>query len=71
MTYHIGVSKRGNTAVIEARRNVSFLSCEVCDYLGPRITTKKNLHAKRYELLAFLKAKKPGVYGNCRYIVVD
>jgi len=71
MIYHVGIGKRNHTAVIEARRDVDYLSCEIYDYMGQRITTKSSLKAKRYELLVHLKTTKPEVYSDCRYIVVD
>jgi len=69
--YHIGMSKRGKTLVIEARRDVDYLSCEIYDYYGRRITTKKQLHENRYSILNNLKAVKPETYGDLRYAIVD
>jgi len=71
MTYHVGIGKRGNTAIIEARRSIDYLSCEIYDYMGERETTKKHLANHRYEFLSWLKNWKPDVYGKCRYIVVS
>jgi len=71
MPYHIGLSKQGKTMVIEARRNIDYLDCEIYDYLGLREVTKKHLKAHRYELLDLMKAKRPHVYGKLRYAVVS
>ena len=70
MVYHVGTSKRGRTLVIEAVRDVDYLSCELYDYHGRRETTKASLIAKRYEFLDYLKSIKPDVYGNLKYAVV-
>uniref|UniRef100_A0A6M3LFF9 Uncharacterized protein n=1 Tax=viral metagenome TaxID=1070528 RepID=A0A6M3LFF9_9ZZZZ len=69
--YHVGLSKRGKTMVIEARHNVDYLSCELYDYMGRREVTKSHLNAHRYELLSHMQQSKPAVYGNLRYAVVD
>ena len=71
MVYHIGTVKRGKTLVIQAARNVDYLSCEIYDYFGRRETTKSSLSEKRYEFLAHLKATKPDVYGDLKYAVVE
>lgn len=69
--YYIGTNKRGKTLIIEARRNVDFLSCDIYDFWGQRETTKQSLKTKRYELLDYLKETKPDVYGTLKYAVVD
>ena len=71
MVYHVGFSKRGRTLVIEARRNIDFLSCELYDYKGRREVSKEHLKAHRYEILALLQRTQPLTYGNLRYAVVD
>ncbi len=71
MIYHVGFGKRGKTMVIEARRNVDYLSCEIYDYMGKRVTTKAHLKANRYGILAIAKKQNPEVYGNLKYAVVD
>lgn len=72
-TYYVATSKRNNgkTLVIEARRCVDYLSCEAYDYFGQRETTKRRLRQERYSFLAWLKTKRPGVYGACVFAVVD
>lgn len=71
--YYIGIAKQNNgkTAVIQARRSVDFLSCEICDYYGARVTTKAKLNANKANILDILKTDKPNVYNDCKYIVVD
>ena len=70
-TYHIGLSKRGETMVIETARCVDFLGCEIYDYMGERIVTKRELNLNRYELLSHMKNVRPEVYGNLKYAVVE
>lgn len=70
-TYFIGLSKRGRTMVIETASCVDFLGCEIYDYMGERIITKKQLNASRYDLLDKMKAIRPDVYGNLTYAVVS
>lgn len=70
-TYHIGLSKRGKTMVIEMVRCVDYLGCEIYDYMGERIVTKKHLNDCRYDLLSNMKAQRPEVYGNLKYAVVE
>lgn len=69
--YHIGFSKRGKTMVIEARRCIDFLSCELYDYMGQREITKKQLRANRYQVLDLMKQRRPDVYGRLKFAVVD
>ena len=71
MVYHVGIGKRGKTMVIEARRNVDYLSCEIYDYMGQREITKAKLHNNRYAILGEMQKACPGVYDNCRYAVID
>ena len=71
MTYHVGITKRGNTMVIEARRSVDYLSCELYDYMGRRETTKRALYDNRYRLMELMKERRPDVYNGLRYAIVD
>ena len=71
MVYHVGIGKRGRTMVIEARRSVDYLSCEIYDYMGNRETTKAQLVANRYGILALMQDKRPDVYSSLRFAVVD
>lgn len=42
--YHVGVTiKNKQTLTIQVRRSKDFLSCELINYFGKRITTKKGL----------------------------
>jgi len=42
--YHIGVCiKNKQTLTVQARKSKDFLSCELIDYYGEHITTKKGL----------------------------
>jgi hypothetical protein len=70
-TYYIGIGKRGKTMVIQATRSVDFLSCEIYDYLGKRITTKTELKEKRYGILEMMQRQNPDVYGDLKYAVVE
>ena len=70
-TYHIGLSKRANTLIIEARRCVDYLSCEIYDYLGERETTKTGLYINRYSILEMMQAKRPDVYSSLKFAIVD
>ena len=69
--YHVGLAKRGRTLVIEARRSIDFLSCELYDYCGQHQTTKRQLRENRKHILAWAQGWKPDLYGNLRYAVVD
>ena len=69
--YYVGTSKRGKTLVIEAVKDVDYLSCELYDYYGQRETTKQSLKTKRYELLRRLQETNPDVYGTLKYAVVE
>ena len=71
MVYHVGIGKRGQTMVIEACRNIDYLSCEIYDYMGKRETTKKHLHENRYGLLKLMQDKRPEVYGRLQFAVVE
>jgi hypothetical protein len=71
MVYHVGIGKRGQTMVIQASTNVDSLSCEIYDYMGKRVTTKKDLRKNRYGLLKLMQDKKPGVYGKLQFAVVE
>jgi hypothetical protein len=69
--YFIGISKDRNTAVIEARRDKDNLSCELYDYFGERMTTKRQLKQNAAEFLAYLKTYRPNVYGSCTKLIVN
>ena len=69
--YHVGLSKRGKTMVIETATCVDFLGCEIYDYMGERIITKEKLKASRYDILDKMKAIRPEVYGELTFAVVE
>jgi hypothetical protein len=69
--YHIGIGKRNKTMVIQAVKCVDYLDCEIYDYMGKRETTKQSIKNKRYELLKLMQNKRPDVYGNLRFAVVE
>lgn len=71
MVYHIGICKQGKTMVIQATQNIDSLSCETYDYLGQRITTKADLKHKRYFILRLMQQRRPEVYGNLKYAIVE
>jgi hypothetical protein len=41
--YHVGLSIQNKTMIINACQNIDFLPCEIYDYMGRRITTKKRI----------------------------
>ena len=61
-TYHIGLLKgsqgfwrnghRNNTVVVQCRRNLDNLDCELWKYYGERVTTKRNIEINKIKLLA-------------------
>lgn len=51
-SYHVGLLKADDKIIIQCRRNIDFLSCEIWKYCGQRLTTKAALKAKKSELLA-------------------
>uniref|UniRef100_A0A6M3LE23 Uncharacterized protein n=1 Tax=viral metagenome TaxID=1070528 RepID=A0A6M3LE23_9ZZZZ len=71
MRYYVGLSKRGQTMVIQATTSRDFLDCETYDYFGERIITKKQLRESRYDLLDKMKSRRPEVYGDLKYAVVE
>jgi len=71
MAYHIGIGKRGKTMVIQATTCVDYLSCEIYDYMGERVITKKQLNESRYDLLSKMKDRRPDVYGGLKFAIVE
>ena len=69
--YHIGLLKRGKTLVIQAVEDKDYLDCEIYDYLGQFNMTKAKLKQSRYPLLDIMQLRKPQVYGDLRYAVVE
>lgn len=74
-TYHVGLAKGGHyhggresTLIVQLRRSVDFLSCELWKYLGQRETTKARLKACKAELLDTINVQ----YGTAfTRIVID
>ena len=74
-TYHIGLAKGGHyhggresTLIVQARRSIDFLSCELWKYMGQRETTKAQLKARKSELLSAINTQ----YGtDFKRIVID
>ena len=62
-TYHVGLAIEGRTAVFQFRRCIDYLSCELYEYLGERLTTKaaarERLQPMRDKVLADLRAQYP------------
>jgi len=50
--YHLGLIKSGETVILQAVREKDFLDCELWQYLGHRLVTKKFLKEKKLDLLA-------------------
>lgn len=67
--YHIGVSKRGRTIIVQAVENVDQLSCEIYLYFGQRDVTKKHLRQSRKVLFQELVQKYP--FRECTKIKVE
>jgi len=75
MRYHIGLIKgkyypgcRDDTLVVQMRRNIDFLDCEIWEYLGEFDTTKKHVRENRDEILRRINEQ----YGtNFRYLRVE
>jgi len=69
--YHVGLTIRKNTMIIQAVRCIDFLDCELYDYMGERAITKQKLYQDRYNILDIMKKQRPAVYNRCRYAVVE
>lgn len=71
--YYIGTIKRGNRVILQARTNVDYLSCEIHDYFGARLTTKKDLKNRKGLFLSFLQTDPhySQKYAKCKTITVD
>lgn len=62
--YHLGLAwvpsaeaRRADTCYLFARRNIDYLPCELCEYIGRRVTTKAALKAHRADILAWANAR--------------
>ena len=80
MVYHVGLVKgsgrckcwnnqhKRDTVVVELRRSIDFLSCELWQYLGERETTKEGYRANKRGLLEFINSR---YNTNFRRIIID
>ncbi len=66
--YHIGFLKRGKTLIVQARENVDLLSCEIWQYMGERVTTKKQLYEQRAGILNLVQHNG---FTDCKRVVID
>ena len=58
-TYHVGLlidysKKDPKTVIMQLRRDIDYLDCELWEYLGQRITTKKKVKENKNHLLAWI-----------------
>lgn len=69
-TYHVGFvapnGVDGDTLVIQARRSVDYLSCDLWRYMGPRETTKRELYEARWDILAFVNRESGTYFSHVR-----
>lgn len=76
MIYHVGLLKQWGTKrqtetlVIEACRDIDYLSCELWRYEGRRETTKKELRAKRFEIMAWANTLRPADWPEFKHVQV-
>lgn len=56
--YHVGLVAPngidGDTLVIQARRNIDLMDCELWRYMGERETTKRELYQSRYDIMGLV-----------------
>jgi hypothetical protein len=57
--------------VIQACRSVDYLSCEIYDYMGQREVTKAHLRKEKKGIMDMMKKKRPDVYGELKFVVVE
>ena len=55
--YHIGLRKDENRVVVEVRKDIDFLSCELWEYMGLREDTKSNLKQNKLSLLSAINER--------------
>jgi hypothetical protein len=74
-TYHFGILPRKHTLVIQARRDIDLLSCEILEYLGEFPRTKRQVRetlqdpVSRFAFLAKYNARYPS--RNFKRVVVE
>jgi hypothetical protein len=77
--YHIGLVKgikqgiysnghKADTVIIQLRKNIDFLSCELWEYLGERETTKKDYKNKSSDILQWINQKFKTEF---KHIIID
>jgi hypothetical protein len=57
--------------IIQACECIDNLNCEIYDYMGQRITTKKELYNNRYSILKIMREQKPEIYNQCKFAIVN
>jgi hypothetical protein len=55
-TYHIGLTRDGDTVTVQVARSVDQLSCELWKYYGERCITVRRLHMNARALLGAINA---------------
>lgn len=81
MTYHLGLVQghgnglwrnghRDTTLVLQARRSIDYLSCDLWKYLGPHVITKAQLrrNAANGEMLAWINHQYKSAF---THLVID
>jgi len=68
-TYFIGVYRHNKKAVLQAVENVDFLSCEIIEYYGERMVTKKHLRENKTALWKAIKDLPK--FKNCNKLVIE
>ena len=66
--YFIGFVKSGSKVIVQLRKSKDYLSCELWQYFGERITTKKRIYEQRKELLSEINTSYKT---NFKYIQID
>jgi len=66
--YHVGLLKQGETLVIEMRRDIDYLNCEIWRYLGQRQVTKKYYKENKIVILQAINSTEGT---NFKRIVID
>ena len=69
-TYHVGFSAPhgvdGDTLVIQARRDVDYLSADLWQYRGQRETTKRALREVRFSILELVNRENGTAFTRVR-----
>ena len=71
ITYHVGLLKdyhNPKRIILQARRNIDLLSCELWKYLGERITTKAQYTRDKAFLLKHINQELGTAYTS---LVID